>query len=303
MKLYASKSQYIYIKLFITSLCNFSCPYCCFDNQRGNCKDTYDHKYKLNILKNFFTGLDKLPYQFIVRIIGGEPLLYKHLNELILFLNSLNHLQYIELYSNCSLKIPESITYNKNNKIITSIHKIKDNKFENVLNNIKNINFLKNTQFNILINDGNDIKNNKKQFNYYLNSIYKNGASAFPQLIQIKTENYLKNQRDTIEYIFDYFHQYGYSFYENYLKENFNLDYLTFFKMFCRAYDKKDKIFHLPSNISIEENLFCHESDTNQYYGYIDKEEIINKIKFNTKYIDIDSIFINEFIFTRMFKL
>lgn len=303
MRLYASKNQYVYIKLFVTSLCNFSCPYCCFDNQRGNCKDTYNPEYKLNIFKEFFLNLNKLPYKFVVRIIGGEPLLFKYLNELILFLNSLNSVHYIELYSNCSLSIPQSITHNKNNRIITSVHKIKNNKFDIIIDNIKKINFLKNTQFNILISDGNDIKNNRKQFDFYLNTIYKNGASAFPQLIQIKTENYLTNQRNDINFIFDYFHQYGYSFYENYLKENFNLDYITLFKLFCRAYDKGDKVFHLPSNISIEENLFCHESDTNQYYGYINKENIIPKINFKTKYVDIDSIFINEFIFTRMFKL
>ncbi len=127
-------SNIITLEIEITNKCNFNCSYCCAEANKTN--NELNFKDLILFLKYLFK---KSSYSFQIIITGGEPLLYKKLNELLFFLNFSKLVRNISLLTNLSKinykfinKIP-----NKLNFILSSIH------LEYYDYYLKNINFFK----------------------------------------------------------------------------------------------------------------------------------------------------------------
>jgi len=109
----------INLEIEVTNKCNFNCSYCCANAVTSNELDFRQLKY---FLKYLFK-ISKNNFQIIIT--GGEPFLYKNLNDLLLFLNNNNKVIGINLLTNLS-KINDLSVFNKYSKlnfILSSIHK------------------------------------------------------------------------------------------------------------------------------------------------------------------------------------
>ncbi len=58
----------------VTELCNYSCPYCCFEGKNGHCSgETMEATYRL---------LSELEGSWLVKLVGGEPMIHPRFFEI-----------------------------------------------------------------------------------------------------------------------------------------------------------------------------------------------------------------------------
>ena len=133
-----SSAEFI-VDIFLTFNCNLKCPYCCANTN----KERY-HKFKTSVetFKHYISKVVQTKYETCLCLLGGEPMLYKGLNEIILFAQQFKNFKDIELYTNGTipfnkLKFKE---FSDQFYVVFSIHPKYYFKFRN--NIIKNIDFL-----------------------------------------------------------------------------------------------------------------------------------------------------------------
>lgn len=296
--IYNSKNKFKFIKLFITNQCNLRCPYCCFGNQQGNCIEKHTPETRLQYFKVFLKYLnDTFDYKFVIRLIGGEPLLFPLLDDLVKFIHTLPKVAYIELYSNLTLPVPESLCNNKT-VIISSIHNYKDIDDEKIRSIIKNIPPDVTTQFNVLTYDARDIGKIKT----VTPLIRDSGASVFPQLIQGRSsEKYVTKQRECMGELLEISHS-DESYYCKYLLDNFNTKYIDFFNQYNRWYDDYEMVKVVQSSYTLESDLLLHQSNGGIQHGFIDEDlSMLTDIAFPLRGIRARDIFINELLFSNSY--
>ncbi len=96
-----------------TDICNFKCSYCC--NRKSRTNRTLD----VTILEGFVQDLgERNASSYIFYVTGGEPLLYKHLHELVLFINRyIPNKKRIDIITNGSILHKNIEYYKKYNDI------------------------------------------------------------------------------------------------------------------------------------------------------------------------------------------
>ena len=295
--MYNSKNKYKFIKLFVTNQCNLQCPYCCFGNQAGKCIEKFSPEYRQKYFKRLLKYLDEnFDYNFVIRLIGGEPLLYPLLGDLIEYICSLNRVAYIELYSNLTKPVPRQLK-ETNATIISSIHNysgVDKALARKILKNAEDSGLK--TQFNVLIYNAKD----RKRVATVTDMIRSCGATAFPQLIQGRaSEKYTKAQRECMGDMLDLTHA-DESYYCRYLAENFGLQYLDFFNIYNGWYDKATRLNVIQSSYTLESDLRLHMSNNGPHSQFVD-ESGCSGIKFPLRVINTRDIFINELLFSNAF--
>lgn len=168
----SNRNNYCCITIFITNKCNLFCEYC-KDNCLNNIPDTTKPQIKLKLLCNL---IDQIHKPTIIKLSGGEPLLFPYYKELVKVLLSNQNIVQIEVYTNCTKKldiVDKRIFYH------VSLHLNYYNLIENFeKNNSPSIYPI--TQINILINF------NQKVTADLINVLEfcgKNKIYCFPQLI------------------------------------------------------------------------------------------------------------------------
>ena len=295
--IYNSKNKYKFIKLFVTNQCNLDCPYCCFGNQIGRCTEKFPPEYRQHHFKKFLSYLDStFDYKFVIRLLGGEPLLYPLLGDLIDFIMQMRHLAYIELYSNLTAPIPEQLK-GTNSVVISSIHNyedVNDRLVHEILKNAEASGL--HTQFNMLVYNSKDIDRVRK----LVPKIREIGASAFPQLIQGRaSEKYTKAQRSCMPEMLDATYAKE-SYYCKYLHDNFGLKYLDFFNQYNEWYDNATYLNVVQSSYTLESDLRLHMSNGGWHSQFIDNSEHLHA-EFPLRIINTKDIFINELLFSNAF--
>lgn len=83
--------------LHLTYQCNLDCIYCYNKKIRSGYKDETP-------LREWYSILDKiLPYASRIILTGGEPFLYKHIKDIVLYIKNYNKTISIEIISNCMI--------------------------------------------------------------------------------------------------------------------------------------------------------------------------------------------------------
>ena len=76
------ESMKIQLELELTKHCNLKCPYCCASSNT-KIKDLRTDLEKYNLYRRVLETLNEKPYDYEVRLMGGEPTLFSFFNDLV----------------------------------------------------------------------------------------------------------------------------------------------------------------------------------------------------------------------------
>lgn len=93
----------IYIELELTTKCQLKCSYCCANSPTRF--DHYPDDVKLAVILRTIKQITNV-HDIAVRLMGGEPTMFKHINTLIANLNSNPRVRKVELYTNLMGRVP-----------------------------------------------------------------------------------------------------------------------------------------------------------------------------------------------------
>lgn len=120
----------ISVELELTTKCQLRCPYCCANSPSR--KDVYSDDTKLRVMLDAVDAITD-SNSIMVRLMGGEPTMFKHIDHLISRLNANTRVVKLELYTNLMGKIPRgdyitvaTIHLGQYSKFVKNIHKIHD---------------------------------------------------------------------------------------------------------------------------------------------------------------------------------
>lgn len=121
--------DYIEINLYITSICQFKCPYC---YSRYENKNKWNKIMELNLINNIIYNIKKIPYNFSISLLGGEPTLHPHFNKIVDELTHCENIKEVLIYTN-GVKHIDII--NNKVKVVFAFHPTENNEFlkENIL--------------------------------------------------------------------------------------------------------------------------------------------------------------------------
>lgn len=146
-----------HIILHPTLICNYKCPYCLYHRYLDEQGEIYT---TILPYEKWLVLLNKFP-RSTVTISGGEPLLYKHLDKLLLGLAKRHIIS--QVISNISTNLDVLISARKANlRIMASFHK----DMVSIEDFTKNLLYLKKYRFNIIVNYVGTINNIKEFFHY-----------------------------------------------------------------------------------------------------------------------------------------
>lgn len=173
----SNKNSKIFLEIEVTKKCNFSCPYCsAFTHIHG---DTLSAEVKFNKYKEIVESLKDRDIDY--RIMGGEPLLFPYLQDLISFIEQFK--RHCTLLSNFSKRNIPLGNYDAN----ISLHLDYYNRLPIIKENI--LRFLKNSSGNLIINvilpDFDDFIQSEKHkvINSFLKDIKNERIYIHPQLL------------------------------------------------------------------------------------------------------------------------
>lgn len=126
------------IDLYLTFRCNFDCPYCCSSHDKLRYLEPKD---SLPRYKDFITNMAKSKYKTTLCLLGGEPLLYRHLRDIIIHAEKQNFHE-IEIYTNGSVSISRlNLEFKNNFTVILSVHPAMYFRYrEKIIGNLKYLN-------------------------------------------------------------------------------------------------------------------------------------------------------------------
>ena len=199
---FLTKVKGLKVDLYINSSCNFSCPYCATKSEFGKFK-----MMDMQSIKYFIDCVSAAKYDVVLCLLGGEPTLHKHLNEIIDYASTKPVIKEIELYTNGSIDLSK-IKIEKC-RVVISIHPHKYNRYkEKILKNIQLLNpensmvkiMNEDIDFSEIVSDMNNIKR-KFLISYITNpdNSFKLGSDKLNQTVikygdtLISYKEYIKN--------------------------------------------------------------------------------------------------------------
>lgn len=135
----------------INNICNFKCKYCI--NNISTILPHYNYSISLDIIKLIVYCINNYLYEYniTIELLGGEPLLHKNLNNIIIELLQIKKLNIIHIFTNNTLPLNK---ININNKIVYNIsyHYEELNRSIDLYNQfLANINYLNNNNIKYLL--------------------------------------------------------------------------------------------------------------------------------------------------------
>lgn len=124
--------KFIDVSLYITTLCQYHCPYC---YARYDYKDEWNRLMDDSIINAIYNGIKNNQEKFCISLLGGEPTLYPNLERVIRKFHDLDNVLKIELFTNSKQKI--NYEYPKL-WINASFHPTEEPTGKLILDNIKN---------------------------------------------------------------------------------------------------------------------------------------------------------------------
>lgn len=177
----------------VTNLCNFMCKYCITIENK-----IHQHKIyfiSLDIIKHiiYCSNTFLSDFDIIIKLMGGEPLLLKNLNNIIDKLYQIKRLKRITIFTNNTLPL-NNILVDKKIKYTISYHNDELHKHNELFNQyINNIEYLNNNNIdytmNVMIKDYNDTES---MGNYYkLKNIMTNNQNL--NMVYVANTKFYKN--------------------------------------------------------------------------------------------------------------
>lgn len=107
--------DFMHLIYYINGTCKFNCDYCFVMNNR---KRNHEFNNQLNIIDTFF----RLKTKFDIYFYGGEPTEYKHLHDIVRYINdkSSPFFRKMELQTNLNVSIDELEVFCKYNDLVVS---------------------------------------------------------------------------------------------------------------------------------------------------------------------------------------
>lgn len=136
------------LELEVLKKCNLKCSYCCAESNLNH-SQIDDSKRFSQIIK--FLKLN-IPNNYWIRLMGGEPVLFKYIQELIDYVNE-NYLG-LTIFTNCLKPLPK---LNPENIIITSLHYEYPQTWETTIKNTKDLENI--VIYNVMVKDYYDYEN------------------------------------------------------------------------------------------------------------------------------------------------
>lgn len=173
----------IFLELELLKKCNLNCFYCCAESIK--IKDSLTDKERFIFYKNVINKLNKKTH---IRLMGGEPLLFKYLKPLIDVINDNEFVTGVTLFSN-GTKDLSFLSNSKIRYIVTSLHLQYPKLYDIIINNCEKSNIT--TIFNCMVDKFEDYPN-FIQLNNALKKISNSNNYAHVQLL-FKSEGYYYN--------------------------------------------------------------------------------------------------------------
>lgn len=156
----SNKNNNYTISLEVTHICNFNCWYCYDKKNKLSLKHLCLEKF-IPLFETFLLNIE--PHKKIdIIIIGGEPTLYKFLNQLLIFLENNIQVRKIIFYSNGHKhEILQEISCFKKIHFIISIHYKEIKNKDLYIENLKKIMQFKNIEFHYILDNKINFLENK----------------------------------------------------------------------------------------------------------------------------------------------
>ena len=155
-----------FITINVTNRCNLSCPYCMADAPYNVIHDDIS----ITLIKYIIKMVNDYLFNYKIRIclVGGEPLVYPHLDKVITMLYEIKHISRIYICTNNTLSLPQiiqrdipihyAITYHADLLVKNQIyHKIFLKNLEYIQNNNYKYNIVIMQTNNIMVKDANKL--------------------------------------------------------------------------------------------------------------------------------------------------